>query len=104
VIPVIPVILVILVSLGVPAPGGPLAGVIPPGFTGHVNVTVPAATVLNLADRPGELGEIGPVDPDPGANTQDRYRSGHQWTLGYLPHQRAGPLPGGVGDWCASPH
>src|ERR1700691_4903902 len=48
----------------VPAPGGPLAGVIPPGFTGHVNLTVPATTVLNLADRPGELGGIGPVDPD----------------------------------------
>jgi hypothetical protein len=47
-----------------PAPAGPLAGVIPPGFTGHVNLTVPAATVLNLADRPGELGGIGPVDPD----------------------------------------
>jgi hypothetical protein len=48
----------------VPAPGGPLAGVIPPGFTGHVNLTVPAVTVLNLASRPGELGGIGPVDPD----------------------------------------
>jgi len=48
----------------VPAPGGPLAGVIPPGFTGHVNLTVPATTVLHLADRPGELGGIGPVDPD----------------------------------------
>src|ERR1700677_1187131 len=48
----------------VPAPGGPLAGVIPPGFTGHVNLTVPATTVLNLASRPGELGGIGPVDPD----------------------------------------
>ena len=47
----------------VPVPGGPLAGVIPPGFTGHVNLTVPAATVLNLASRPGELGGIGPVDP-----------------------------------------
>ena len=47
-----------------PAPAGPLAGVIPPGFTGHVNLTVPATTVLNLADRPGELGGIGPVDPD----------------------------------------
>jgi hypothetical protein len=47
-----------------PAPAGPLAGVIPPGFTGHVNLTVPATTVLNLASRPGELGGIGPVDPD----------------------------------------
>jgi hypothetical protein len=47
----------------VPAPGGPLAGMIPPGFTGHVNLTIPATTVLNLASRPGELGGIGPVDP-----------------------------------------
>jgi hypothetical protein len=37
--------------------------VIPPGFTGHVTLTVPATTVLNVADRPGELGGIGPVDP-----------------------------------------
>jgi uncharacterized protein DUF222 len=48
----------------VPSPGGPLAGMIPPGFAGHVNLTVPAATLTGRADRPGELGGIGPVDPD----------------------------------------
>jgi Domain of unknown function (DUF222) len=47
-----------------PAPGGPLAGMIPPGFAGQVTLTVPEATVTGRADRPGELGGIGPVDPD----------------------------------------
>ena len=47
-----------------PAPGGPLAGVIPPGFAGHVTLTIPEATVTRRADRPGELGGIGPIDPD----------------------------------------
>jgi hypothetical protein len=47
-----------------PAPAGPLAGVIPPGFAGHVNLTVTLPTLINLADRPGELGGIGPIDPD----------------------------------------
>jgi hypothetical protein len=58
-----------------PVPGGPLAGVIPPGFAGRVTLTIPAATLLDLADRPGEMGGIGPVEPDPGANTPDRYRA-----------------------------
>jgi hypothetical protein len=45
-------------------PGGPLAGMIPPGFAGHVTLTIPEATVTGRGDRPGELGGIGPVDPD----------------------------------------
>jgi hypothetical protein len=49
---------------------------IPPGFAGHVTLTVPEATVTGRADRPGELGGIGPVDPDPEANTQDRLPAG----------------------------
>ncbi len=44
--------------------GGPLAGVIPPGFAGHVTLTIPEATLTRGAGRPGELGGIGPVDPD----------------------------------------
>jgi hypothetical protein len=47
-----------------PAPGGPLNGAIPPGFAARVNLTIPATTVLDLADRPGEMGGIGPIDPD----------------------------------------
>ncbi|MGH3205860.1 MAG: DUF222 domain-containing protein, partial [Streptosporangiaceae bacterium] len=46
-----------------PGPGGPLAGVIPPGFAGHVTLTIPETTVTGRADRPGELGGVGPVDP-----------------------------------------
>jgi hypothetical protein len=44
--------------------GGPLAGVIPPGFAGHVTLTIPAGTLTDRADRPGDLAGIGPVDPD----------------------------------------
>ena len=47
-----------------PPPGGPLAGMIPPGFAGQVTLTIPEATLTGRADRPGELGGIGPVDPD----------------------------------------
>ena len=47
-----------------PAPPGPVAGVIPPGFAGRVTLTIPAATLLGLADRPGEMAGIGPIDPD----------------------------------------
>jgi hypothetical protein len=46
------------------APGGPLSGVLPPGFAGRITLTIPAATVLDLADRPGEMSGIGPIDPD----------------------------------------
>jgi Domain of unknown function (DUF222) len=49
---------------GTPAPAGPLAGVIPPGFAGKVTLTIPLATLLGLAGRPGEMAGIGPVDPD----------------------------------------
>jgi hypothetical protein len=48
---------------GSPA-AGPLAGAIPPGFAGNANLTIPLATLTELADRPGELGGIGPIDPD----------------------------------------
>jgi hypothetical protein len=49
----------------IPAPtGGPLAGMIPPGFAGHVTLTVPEATLTGRAYRPGDLSGIGPVDPD----------------------------------------
>ena len=47
-----------------PAPAGPATGMIPPGFVGRVTLTIPAITLLDLADRPGEMGGIGPIDPD----------------------------------------
>jgi len=39
-----------------PDPGlPPTAGVLPVGFTGHINLTVPLSTQLGLADRPGGI-------------------------------------------------
>ena len=35
----------------------------PAGFAGRVNLIVPLTTLLDLADRPGEIPGIGPVDP-----------------------------------------
>jgi hypothetical protein len=46
-----------------PPSAGPTGGAIPTGFAGRVTLTVPLATVTGLADRPGELAGIGPVDP-----------------------------------------
>ena len=48
---------------GTPAPGGPLADAVPAGFAGRVNLTIPLATLLDMADRPGEIPGIGPIDP-----------------------------------------
>ena len=42
-------------------PGTP--GTAPAGFAGRVTLTVPLTTVTGLADRPGELGGLGPADP-----------------------------------------
>ena len=33
------------------------------GFAGRVTLTVPLGTAAGLADRPGELSGLGPVDP-----------------------------------------
>jgi hypothetical protein len=41
---------------GTPAPA-------PAGFAGRATLTVPLATLSGLADRPGELAGLGPVDP-----------------------------------------
>jgi hypothetical protein len=50
-----------------PHPAGPhvppTAGVLPAGFAGHINLTTPLAALLGLAERPGELSGLGPVDP-----------------------------------------
>src|SRR5579863_8151087 len=45
-----------------PAPGSRTGGV-PAGFAGRLNLTVPLVTALDLADRPGEIPGIGPIDP-----------------------------------------
>jgi hypothetical protein len=59
----------------VPPWAPPTASVLPAGFAGQINLTIPLATLLGLAERPGEIPGIGPVDPDPEANTSDRYRT-----------------------------
>ena len=50
-----------------PQPGTPghgnTPGLAPAGFAGRVTLTVPLATLAGLADRPGELSGLGPVDP-----------------------------------------
>jgi hypothetical protein len=52
---------------GRPDPDGtrtpPAPGVIPAGFAGRINLTITLATLLGLADRPGELSGLGPIDP-----------------------------------------
>jgi hypothetical protein len=51
----------------VPDPGEPgippTTSVLPAGFTGCINLTVTLPTMLGLADRPGEVSGLGPVDP-----------------------------------------
>ncbi len=39
------------------------AGGIPAGFAGRNHLTIPLPSLLGLADRPGELAGLGPVDP-----------------------------------------
>ena len=46
-----------------PPPAGPAYGAAAAGFAGRVTLTAPLATVTGLADRPGEIPGIGPVDP-----------------------------------------
>jgi hypothetical protein len=46
-----------------PAAAGPVGGPVPAGFAGRATLTVPLATLTGLADRPGELAGLGPVDP-----------------------------------------
>ncbi len=98
---------------GPDGPGGPddrtarsAAGARPAGFAGRVTLTVPLATLLELADRPGEIPGIGPVDP---ALSRDLARaaarnSGTTWCvtvtdgLGYaVGHGCARPEPKGRG-------
>ena len=41
----------------------PTASVLPAGFAGHLHLTTPLAVLLNLAERPGEIAGLGPIDP-----------------------------------------
>ncbi len=45
------------------SPDNGSGGAVPAGFAGRVTLTVPLATLAGLADRPGELAGLGPVDP-----------------------------------------
>ena len=46
-----------------PPAAGPPAGAVPAGFAGRITLTIPLATLLGLAERPGEIPGIGPIDP-----------------------------------------
>jgi Domain of unknown function (DUF222) len=46
-----------------PPPAGPRGDAVSAGFAGRVTLTAPLATLIELADRPGELAGLGPVDP-----------------------------------------
>jgi Domain of unknown function (DUF222) len=39
------------------------SGMGPAAFVATINLTIPLATLLDLADRPGEIPGIGPIDP-----------------------------------------
>ena len=41
----------------------PTTSGLPAGFAGRLHLTIPLATLLGLADRPGEISGLGPVDP-----------------------------------------
>ena len=41
----------------------PAGGAAPGGFAGRVTLTIPLTNLTSLADRPGELSGIGPIDP-----------------------------------------
>jgi hypothetical protein len=49
--------------LGVDSRPGYAGAAAPGGFAGRVTLTVPLTTAAGLADRPGEIPGIGPIDP-----------------------------------------
>src|SRR6266487_2079058 len=115
---------------GGPGPAGPDAP--PPsagpahgaaGFAGRVTLTVPLTTVTGLADRPGELGGLGPVDPwltrdlataaaqNPKTTWCVTVTDEHGHAVGHgcarpepkSHRKRAGPGPPGGGGFCFTP-
>src|SRR5690348_13067152 len=49
--------------LGVDSRPGHSSAAAPGGFAGRVTLTMPLTNLLDLADRPGEIPGIGPIDP-----------------------------------------
>jgi hypothetical protein len=45
------------------SPGGPAPGPVLPALTARSNLTLPLATLLGLAERPGAAHGLGPLDP-----------------------------------------
>ncbi len=78
-----------------PSAAGPRESLVPAGFVGRVNLTVPLATVLGLAERPGEIPGIGPIDPNPGAKYTRSLPSSSSRRL-LNPRQPRQPAPRGV--------
>jgi hypothetical protein len=52
--------------------------------------------------QPGEMDGIDPIDPNPGANTQDRYQIRASADPGIQHINVPDRCPRGVGNWCAS--
>ena len=44
-------------------PGSPASGLVLPALTARANLTLPLATLLGLAERPGAAHGLGPLDP-----------------------------------------
>ena len=90
-----------------PGPGGPGRSLARPGRTGRpagfasrVTLTVPLATVTGLADRPGELAGIGPVDPWLARDLASRRRANPKTTWCLTVTDQHGHA---VGHGCARP-
>ena len=78
----------------------PAGGAAPAGFAGRVTLTVPLITLAGLADRPGELGSLGPVDPWLARDLAARRRGQPEDHLVRDGHRRQGHA---VGHGCARP-
>ncbi len=95
----------------------------PAGFAGRVTLTVPLATLTDLAGRPGELSGLGPIDPwlardlaraataNPTSTWCVTVTDEHGHAVGHgcarpepkSHRKRAGPGPPGGGGFCFTP-
>jgi Domain of unknown function (DUF222) len=75
----------------------------PAGFAGRVTLTVPLGTLAGLADRPGELASLGPVDPwlarDLAAAAAASPKCRHDHRLKQHPKWHVDQLPDGTFRW-----